>query len=363
MVASTISSTDADINRQGDLGETQPMLPVQPPAEVAHGPSDQSRLETVAEKLDRLRGALIEKQVQIGQLRGYYQTGIDVEIQRIADWVGSAGKGKIPFKSAMADPRINLGLSAIQRRDTYIKKLEAPEKLLFKNGEELLFLSRKAALLALMAAKTSDIDIDGFIAQADEIRIAHAEEMNQLNIDTVAVSPRALESIWQDIETRLPNTTVQADKGYPAIETGNTTIWKNICNGDFSQKHKMTALSPEAARCLASWKGKDLFLSALTDLTADAARYLANWDGDWLGLNGLKELSPETAVHLSRWKGKGLSLNGLSRLSPRVVAILSAWQGDQIELVNVQQMAHWENPNTRLFLSENMQRKLKHTRK
>jgi hypothetical protein len=100
-----------------------------------------------------------------------------------------------------------------------------------------------------------------------------------------------------------------------------------------------------------------LFLNAVTDLSAEAARGLAAWEGDWLGLNGLKELSPEAAAHLARWKGKGLSLNGLSRLSPRVVAILSEWQGDQIELVNVKHMAHWENPKTRLFLSEDLKRK------
>ena len=106
-----------------------------------------------------------------------------------------------------------------------------------------------------------------------------------------------------------------------------------------------------------------MFLNALTDLSPDAARHLSAWEGDWLGLNGLTELSPEAAVHLSRWKGKGLSLNSLSRLSPRVVAILSDWQGDQIELINVKHMAHWENPKTRLFLSEDLKRKLNATRK
>ena len=78
-------------------------------------------------------------------------------------------------------------------------------------------------------------------------------------------------------------------------------------------------------------------------------------------MNSLTELSPEAAVHLSRWKGKRLSLNGLSSLSPRVVAILSDWQGDQIELINVKHMVHWENPNTRLFLSEDLKRKVQHT--
>jgi hypothetical protein len=90
---------------------------------------------------------------------------------------------------------------------------------------------------------------------------------------------------------------------------------------------------------------------------------LADWKGEWLGLNGLRDLSPEVAAYLATWKGKGLSLNGLTRLSPRVVAILSEWQGDQIELINVRHMAHWENPKTRLFLSEEMDRKIKGKRR
>ena len=42
---------------------------------------------------------------------------------------------------------------------------------------------------------------------------------------------------------------------------------------------------------------------------------------------------------------------------PQVVAILSEWKGDQLELVNVKHMAYWENPKTRLFLSEDLKRK------
>ena len=363
MVDSKTSAPDTDTSRQDAKVETQPSLQVKKPMDVVLGTSDQSRLKTVAENLDRLRNELIEKQTEIGELRAYYQAGIDAEIQEIADRVWNADKGTIPFKTAIADPRISLGLSAIQRRDTYIKKLDTPVDILFRNSEALLYFSRKAALLALMAGKTSDIDIDGFIKQANEIRNVHGSELAQLNIDGVPASPRMLESIWQDIEKRLPKKTVKPENNNRVKDTDNSTIWKNICEGDFSQKHKMTKLSPEAARCLVAWKGKDLFLSGLTDLSPDAARHLVAWEGDWLGLNGLNELSPEAAVHLSRWKGKGLSLNGLSRLSPRVVAILSDWPGDQIELVNVKHMAHWENPNTRLFLSEDMKRKLSVTRK
>ena len=346
---------DTETISKNAVAETPPAKLDQEPVVVAQDPTDQSRLEMAAENLDRLRNELIEKRSEIEELRTYYQAGIDAEIQGIVDRVRKTGTGPIPFNAALADPLISLGLSAIQRRDTYIKKLEIPANALFWHSEELLFFSRKAGLLSLMAGKTSDIDIDGFLKQADEIRQVHGSALAQLNIDTVPATPLALESIWQDIEKHLPR--IKPEQDNLVTDTDNEAIWKNICEGDFSRKNKLTALSPEAARCLAMWKGKDLFLNALTDLSPEAARHLATWDGDWLGLNGLEDLSPEAAVHLSRWKGKGLSLNGLSRLSPRVVAILSEWQGEQIELVNVKHMAHWENPKTRLFLSEDMKRK------
>ncbi len=363
MRASTPDTPHADTDDRDTAVVVQSTLQVQKPVAVVHGPSDQSRLNTAAENLDRLRSQIIEKQAEIGKLRAYYQAGINAEIQGIADKVGNAGKGKIPFESAIADPSISLGLSAIQRRDTYIKKLETPVSILARSSEALLFFSRKAALLALMAGKTSGIDIDGFIKQTDEIRNMHGSELARLNIDAVPASPRTLASIWQDIEKRMPGTAVKSDNEIRVTDTDNATIWKNICDGDFSQKHKLTKLSLEAARCLTAWKGKDLFLNALTDLSPDAARHLSAWEGDWLGLNGLSELSPEAAVYLSRWNGRALSLNGLSSLSPRVVAILSEWHGDQIELINVKQMAHWQNPKTRLFLSEDMKRKLNVTGK
>ncbi|MBC2713319.1 MAG: hypothetical protein HGJ94_20675 [Desulfosarcina sp.] len=351
-VDSKAPSGAAKTNSTGDIVETAPASQPQEPVAVAYGPSDESRLKMAAEKLDRLRNELIEKKAAIEELRFYYQAGIDAEIRDIVKTVRETGKGAITFKSAMANPRISLGLAAIQRRDTYTKKLEAPVNTLFWNSEALLFFFRKAGLLALMAVKTSDIDIDGFIKQTDEILEVNRSALAQLNIDAVPASPLALEPIWQDIEKRLVTTPVKREKNNTATKTDNAAIWKNICEGDFTRKHRLTALSPEAARCLATWKGKDLFLNELTDMSPEAARQMAAWEGDWLGLNGLKDLPPEAAMHLSRWKGKGLSLNGLSRLSPRVVAILSEWQGDQIELVNVKHIAHWKNPKTRLFLSE-----------
>jgi len=333
--------------------QPEPAPPSPPPAPVQpdQHASDQSSLKTVAESLERLRSQLLAKKAEIEELRAYYQAGIDAEINGIIDLLKPTNKDS----AAMADPRIGLGLSAIQRRDTYIRKLVRPVDELTWNSEELLYSSRKAELLALMATKTSDIDIDGFIRQSHELIGKHSRALEELNIDDVSVSPLSTEAIWNDITSRLPKNPPKAASAGPEVD--NDFISEQICNGDYSQKHKLTVLSPKTARCLAQWKGKDLFLNELKELEPEAARQLATWKGDWLGLNGIEELSPESAAHLSRWKGKGLSLNGLSRLSPRVVAILSEWQGDQIELVNVKHMAHWENPKTRLFLSEEMNRK------
>lgn len=333
-----------------------------PPAPMPEDSSDQDRLRTIGDRIDQLRRESIAKRQEIEDLRDYYRSGIDTEIQNLAKMLRETVGGRITLNTALADPLVSMGIKAIQRREAYIKKLEDPAKALHINSEELLYLSRKAGVLAMMASKTSDIDIDGFIEHADAIMADHRKALARLNIDDVDVPDTTLDSIWQRIESRL----LMAAKASIPTQSGRTTqneaIWGAVCRGDFTQKHKMTALSPEAARCLAGWKGKDLFLNQLTTLTPEAARHLADWKGEWIGLNGLADLSPEAATYLAQWKGKGLSLNGLTRLSPRLVAILSEWQGDQIELINVKYMAHWENPKTRLFLSEAMDRRINEKR-
>ncbi len=324
----------------------------QPPSPTAE---ENSALTAIVDELNRLRSRLTDKQREIEALSGYYRSGIDGEIKAIVQAIQQAGKGKPSYTAATAEPRISLGLSAIQRRRIYILKLASPEDHLYQASEALLYFIRKAELLSMMARKTSDIDIDGFVEQAMDEMAAQRTMLEHLDIDSVEVSPPSLASIWQEIEKRLAHKIDAADKS--AANTDNADIWTAICAGDFSRRDQLTALSPQAAGCLATWKGKDLFLNNLTELTPDAAAELSRWNGEWLGLNGLTELSPEVAEHLARWKGRGLSLNGLSRLSPRVAAILSEWQGEQIELIHVKHMAHWENPNTRLFFSEGLQRK------
>ena len=325
------------------------------PAPSRPQPVQNSALTATVDALNRLREQLTAKQHEIEELRDYYRSGIDAEMNAIVEAIRQAGKGKPSYTVAMAEPRISLGLSAIQRRRTYIQKLASPEKSLYQGSESLLYLIRKAELLGMMANKTSDIDIDGFVDQAQTAMATQDAVLERLNIDAVAASPPSLASIWQEVEDRLSQKTAMADNA--AADPDNAAIWEAICAGDFSGRDRLTALSAKAADCLAKWKGKDLFLDTLTHLDPDAAAALSHWNGEWLALNGLTELSPEVAEHLVHWKGRGLSLNGLTRLSPRVVAILSEWQGAQIELVHVKHTVHWDNPNTRLFFSEALQRK------
>ncbi len=324
-----------------------------------------STLAAAAERLDRLRQQLIEKSTAIEQLCSYYRAGIDAETDRAIQLLQDAGRSTGAHVDASENPRLQLALTAIQRRTATIDKLDAPQKALQRGSEELLYLSRRADLLALMADKTSDIDIDGFVQLADERMADHREMLARLNIDAADTAEVTLTSIWQEIEKRMAaaDTAPGAPVGPPPEKGDDAAIWKEICAGDFSRKHLLTRLPPQVAQCLSTWTGKDLFLNGLTELSPASARLLAAWGGDWLGLNALADLSPEAARHLSRWRGKGLSLNGLLRLSPQVAAILSQWQGEQIELVNLTHAVQWDNPRTRLYLSENMTRDIHATRK
>ena len=330
----------------------------EPSAPINDDVVDLQRVENKADEIDQLRGSLLAKKKEIEELREYYHTGIDAEIESLADALKGVNIEQLNMEKAIQQPNVGMAVKAIQRRDGYIKKLATPSKLLYLNSEELLYLSRKARMLSMMVGKTSDIDVDGFVEEADKVMATHRQDLARLNIDDVDVVNSNIDQIWQRIKTQLKKK-VDKKGRIEGNASANEAIWTAICNGDFTQKHKLTELSPEAAECLASWKGSDLYLNQLTTLPPEVARQLAKWKGSWLGLNGLTDLSTEAATYLAKWGGKGMSLNGLTRLSPRLVAILSEWQGEEIELVNVKHMAHWENPNTRLFLSEEMDMKLK----
>jgi hypothetical protein len=310
------------------------------------------RLDRLIESVSQLRNEVTQKQEEIHSLRDYYQAGIEEEMEGLFEFVPAAeakkkGPGNIP-----EDSRVILGLEAIQRRDATIKRLIKPSEKLFLINEELLFLSRKSKMMTLMVGETSDIDVDTFVEKTMERCDRFRAETDSLNIDGNAVSEIGLNSIWGEVVQRSKKRDVAERRRKKKGSVDNEEIWNEICEGDYSRKDMLTDLSSEAAGCLAKWEGKDLYLNGLTSLSPEAARQLSDWKGEWLGLNGLTELSTPTATQLANWKGRVLSLNGLTHLSPKIVDILSAWQGDQIELINVRHMAQWENPKTRLFLSE-----------
>jgi hypothetical protein len=317
---------------------------------------ESSAVQRAAERLARLRAQLIDRQQAFERLREDYQAGVEAEVQKIMARLRQGGNDGLTFQSAAADVRISLGLVAIQRRHTYISTLEMPIHNLARNSEELLYLLRKADLLALLAPKTADLDIDGFIRQADAVIEAHQSALAELDRHLEVAAPPDLESIWRRVETRLAAKPAAGAQPPLLLQGRDAVIAEEICRGDFSRTNQLTALSPQVARCLTAWSGKDLFLNALTDLSPQAARQLAAWEGTWLGLNGLRELTPETALYLAQWNGRRLSLNGLDRLSPPVVAIFSQWPGDQIELINLVHPVQLDNPDTRLFLSEDPNR-------
>ena len=351
---STVSNEKKQIK---ETKETKIVSRVQESVIPDYGHEDILRLQTVANSLNRLRNEVLEKQKEIEELRKYYEDGIDSEIRGIADTLHELKMTTATYKKASSLPRVRLGLDAIQRRDMYIKRLQSPINELFFMSEELLFWSRKAEILAIMAGKTSDFDIDSLVEQTTEIYKRLKKDLDQINIEADGSAAEPLKLIWKDVAKRLKQKTNSTTEKKSVNTTDSAAIWKDICEGNFSEKDRLMFLSAEAARCMAKWEGSDLYLNQLTTLSPEAARYLSEWKGEWLGLNGLVELTPTTAAHLARWDGKVLSLNGLTHLSPKVLDILSQWQGEQIELINVEHMAHWENPKTRLFLSEDIQRK------
>jgi hypothetical protein len=330
--------------------------PSTPAAMHTEGQPESSAVQRAAERLARLRAQLIDRQQAFERLREDYQAGVEAEVQKIMARLRQGGNDGLTFQSAAADVRISLGLVAIQRRQAYISTLEMPIHNLARNSEELLYLLRKADLLALLAPKTADLDIDGFIRQADAVIEAHQSALAELGRHFEVAAPPDLESIWRRVETRLAAIPAAGAQPPLLLQGRDAVIAEEICRGDFSRTNQLTALSPQVARCLTAWSGKDLFLNALTDLSPQAARQLAAWEGTWLGLNGLRELTPETALYLAQWNGRRLSLNGLDRLSPPVVAIFSQWPGDQIELINLVHPVQLDNPDTRLFLSEDPNR-------
>ena len=296
-------------------------------------------------KATRLRDALLKKQEEIRALKQYYRNRIEEVKDEILN--EKREKGITTFQQALKGKRIELGLRTIKRRRLYINKLNGPLEQLHKGGEALLYINRLAGIRIQMAPVVNGIDIDKLGKRMDIIIEKEARGVDSLAIDTRETRAPDLEEIWNEIvqeENVGKESERESLKGEkPEKEEApsqrqdkiNMGILKEICVGNLSRKYELTKLSLNAAKCLAQWEGKDLFLNGVTELPASIAEQLSQWKGEWLCLNRLTELSPEAAERLSRWRGVRLSLNGLIKLTPAAAKHLSQWRGKQLEFVGL----------------------------
>ena len=307
---------------------------------------------SLKQNLSKAREQIQIKINDIEQLKSYYARGIEEEKEKIEQ---TLEQGRIPaFSEAMNDKKIELALRAIQRRKTYISKLNTPNAQLTAMAEELLYLERKTDTYDILSTGIHGLPIDDFVRKAQTALTSYMQYNTQLSIDQVDVPAVQLASIWTEISAEIGQRANLLAQRAPL----NRAISKEICQGNYDRKYQLTAMSAETARCLVKWPGKDLYLNSLSELPPDVAEILAKWPGEWISLNGLKDLPVESAKQMAAWPGKRLSLNGLTQLSPEVTAHLSRWRGEQLELVGLHAIGPWENYGTRLFLSEKLRRQL-----
>jgi hypothetical protein len=288
--------------------------------------------------------SLQDKQKAIAKLKQQYKKGIDETKKNILK--ENRSKGLTTFQYAQKEKRVELYLRMIQRRQVYIAELDRLLEQLVLNTEELLYLKRQIEIDMLMVNIIKGMNSDKLTKRIDAVIQHHIHDADKLTLNTKQARPQSLESIWNQIsKSDLHKARISKE------EITDREIWQEICNGNFDRKHELTALSPEAAKYLSEWQGKDLFLSKLVKLSPETAKYLSKWKGKWLSLNGLTNLSPEAAKHLSQWKGSRLSLNGLKEVSPEVVEYLSQWQGEELELVSLKGISQWEESGKKVYLA------------
>jgi hypothetical protein len=334
----------------GGLANGSLTQPSNTPSTPPHAPErspESERLEALSGRIQTHRADMLAKAREIEDLSAYYADGIEKVTQELVARIKE--RQITDFKSAQKDTAISMGLETIQRRAGYIEKLALPRKQILAAAEELRYLARKADILSMIAAKSSGLNLDPFSKQVDEVLERLSRDVSALSLQETAAASASLKKIWENVWAAH----MKAPKKEPPATVAmrrNTMIWKEICGGDFKRAGELSALSGDAATCLAAWEGKDLFLNNLEQLSPEAAQGLSAWKGEWLVLNGLKSLSPEAARHLATWKGERLSLNGLTSLSPAATRALAKWQGRQIEMIGLRRLAAWDNSQVTLYV-------------
>jgi hypothetical protein len=329
--------------------------PLTEPAVIINKTTQISPLQSLEAELSAGCTTIQSKISEIDDLMEYYNKGIAQETNALESAVQSAQY--TTYKEASKNPKIELAMRAIQRRQVYVTKLASPLAQLHRAYEELLYFQRYAHLYDLLGKYTSGVAVSDFEQKAGHALRVHLEKIGTLTVDNIEIEKPSLESIWNAITKKAVQKIVKAKPGRPQ-DPLSASIEREICQGDFSRKYLITELSTSTATCLIKWSGRDLYLNELKELSPSVAKILAQWPGEWLSINGLKELSPESASYLASWPGKRLSLNGVVRLSSKATTNLSKWKGDQLEMIGLEEIGPWKNYGTRLFLSENLKRRL-----
>jgi hypothetical protein len=318
-------------------------------------------------KLDeagRLRDELLTKKDEIYKLKIHLQNGVaEMEDATIREMQKA---GITSFAQAVQNKRVELNLRSIQRRRNYIHELEKPAQWTHRGSEELLYLKRKAELDLEVIDMAENIDMDRHMRH-----IGAAIQKFRPSAEKLAVHPQntglpSLEEIW----SRIGNNQLSSEQLPP--EATDKEIVDEICSGYFHRTSKLSSFSDRAAKCLAKMKGSDLFLNGLTELSPSEAKLLFQWSGSWICLNGIKELSPEAAQYLFKWDGNWISLNGLTEFPPELARYLMKWNGKQLELMGLKYdsknadisglkyLALWETMGGKLYVSDDIRKKMKH---
>jgi len=278
------------------------------------------RLSIAIENLTDLRNRLLNKQTEIKELKAYYFEGI----QKIKDDVLKEMREKniTTLENAIKNKRIELGMLTIQRRKTYINKLDSPMESLHQHSEELLYLKRKALLFQTVLKNISGIQTAQLEKQIDATMNAHESSSENLTIDDAPSRTVELETIWKEMFAGKVRPRSAGD-ALSKQEKLNQAIQKELCNGDYTRVDKLTSLTQKSAECLVSYRGNALFLHELKNLTPEVAKQLSLWEGNWLALNGITSLGEASAKYLSQWQGETLSLNGLKILNSKSAKYLA----------------------------------------
>ena len=349
-------------------------LSAPPPGESIPNGMPQNRLLDVPDQLQKARNEMLNRAEILIDLQDQYRTGIHrIEEEMIAE----IRQRDIPsLQQALNEKKIEFQLYTIQRRQAYIDHLEKPVRWLKKGSEELLFLQRKYEIESIVMPVCRDITTERLIVENEVSmrRYAPSVLQAQLKVDLETDRYLSLPQVWQNILQKKETMTVSrarpvqkkhsgGQSGYDQL-TKNQAIWSEVCTGQFNRKCDLTALSNQAANCLAGWSEPDLFINRVRRLTPGAARNLRKWKGKWLGLNGLVELSPESASYLFTWEGDWVSLNGVMFLDAEATAHLVKWKGKTLEMMGlssaqmardplaIKHLSAWQKKGNNLFVTD-----------